>query len=51
MTHKQQHLTDADQVHRSNILKSLEHRLEIARAKGNESLIRQLEAEKTYYYR
>lgn len=36
-------------THRVNILKSLEHRLEVARAKGDRDLIRQLEAEKSYY--
>ncbi|MEA5533781.1 hypothetical protein [Crocosphaera sp. XPORK-15E] len=51
MTYKQQHLTEADQIHRANMLKSLEHRLEVARSKGNQSLIQQLEAEKAYYYR
>jgi hypothetical protein len=37
------------ETHRVNILKSLEHRLEVARAKGDRDLIRQLEAEKSYY--
>lgn len=37
------------QTHRANIQKSLEHRLQVARAKGDERLIRQLEAEKNYY--
>lgn len=32
-------------VHRANIQKRLEHRLEVARAKGDENLIRLLEAE------
>ena len=39
----------AEQVHRQNILKNLEHRLEAARTKGDESLIRQLEAEQASY--
>jgi hypothetical protein len=34
-----------EQAHRQNIQKSVEHRLKVARANGNESLIRQLEAE------
>ena len=37
------------QTHRANIQRSLEHRLEVARAKGDETLIRQLEQEKRYY--
>ncbi|MBE9167022.1 hypothetical protein IQ238_05550 [Pleurocapsales cyanobacterium LEGE 06147] len=37
------------ETHRVNLLKILEHRLEVARAKGDENLIRQLEAEKSYY--
>ncbi|BAZ89347.1 hypothetical protein NIES932_08230 [Raphidiopsis curvata NIES-932] len=39
----------AEQVHKQNILKNLEHRLEAARTKGDESLIRQLEAEQASY--
>lgn len=39
----------ASQMHRANIQKSLEHRLQVARAKGDETLLRQLEAEKEYY--
>ena len=39
----------AAQAHRVNIQKSIEHRLEVARANGDESLIRQLEAEINYY--
>lgn len=37
--------TNAQQAHRQNIQRSLEHRLEVARAKGDEKLIRQLEDE------
>lgn len=39
----------AAETHRHNIQKSLQHRLEVARAKGDETLIRQLEAEINYY--
>jgi len=46
---KQQRLHKAAQAHRANIQKSLQHRLEVARAKGDESLIHQLEAEMNYY--
>ncbi|MBD2343168.1 arginine synthesis PII-interacting regulator PirA [Anabaena subtropica] len=35
----------AKEVHRQNIQRNIEHRLEVARAKGDERLIRQLEAE------
>ncbi len=35
----------AREVHRQNLKKILEHRLEVARSQGNEQLIRQLEAE------
>lgn len=37
------------QVHRQNIQRNIEHRLEVARAKGDERLIRQLEAELRQY--
>lgn len=36
-------------VHRSNILASLERRLQAARAKGDDRLTSQLEAELKYY--
>jgi len=45
----QQRFKRATQTHRANIQRSLEHRLEVARAKGDESLIRQLQAEINYY--
>jgi hypothetical protein len=48
-SNQQQRLQSAAQTRRANILKSLEHRLEVARAKGDENLTRQLEAEKNYY--
>lgn len=51
MTNSQKHLTDVARLHRANILKSLEHRLQVARAKGQSSLIQQLEAERIYYSR
>jgi hypothetical protein len=35
------------QAHRENIEKNIEHRLQIAKSKGDEQLIRQLEAELT----
>lgn len=42
-------IQQAAAAHRVNIQKSLEHRLEVARAKGDEQLIRQLEAEIKYH--
>jgi ubiquinone biosynthesis protein COQ9 len=39
----------AEEAHRQNIQKSVKHRLEVARSKGDENLIRQLEAEQAYY--
>ena len=49
MTNNPKHLNDFTRLHRANILKSLEHRLEVARAKGQKSLVQQLEAERSYY--
>ncbi len=49
MTRNRQDYKQAAQAHRASILKSLEHRLEMARAKGDENLVRQLEAEFNYY--
>ncbi len=45
----QERFNRAAQTHRANIQRSLQHRLEVARAKGDESLIRQLQAEINYY--
>jgi len=36
---------EAQELHRQNIQRSLQHRLQVARTKGDEKLIRQLEAE------
>lgn len=35
-------------AHRDSLKRSLQHRLEVARAKGDEALVRQLEAEASY---
>ena len=35
-------------AHRANLQKNLEHRLEVARANGDEALIRQLQQEANY---
>ncbi|AFZ34521.1 hypothetical protein Sta7437_0939 [Stanieria cyanosphaera PCC 7437] len=37
------------QIHRANMLKSLEHRLQVAVANKDERLIRILERERQYY--
>ncbi len=38
----------AAEMHRENLRKNLERRLELARARGDEGLVRQLEAEANY---
>jgi hypothetical protein len=45
---KQQVMKQAAEAHRVNIQKSLQHRLEVARANGDENLVQQLEAEINY---
>ncbi|WP_330202677.1 hypothetical protein [Cyanobacterium sp. Dongsha4] len=45
----QKTLENARQAHRTNLIKSLEHRIEVAKAKGQTALVEQLEAEKLYY--
>lgn len=45
---RHQILTQAVQIHRENLRKNIQRRLEIARSKGDEALIRQLEAEAEY---
>jgi hypothetical protein len=46
---KRQAMTQARETHRLNIQKSLEHRLQVAKIKGNEQLINQLTAEIQYF--
>jgi hypothetical protein len=46
---KQQATKQAAEAHRLNIKRSLQHRLEVAKASGDEALIRQLEAEMNYF--
>jgi hypothetical protein len=48
-TNRQQRFQQAAQTHRVSIQRSLEHRLQVARAKGDENLIQQLQAEMNYY--
>lgn len=47
---RQQVLTQAASAHRESLRQSLQHRLEVARAEGNEKLVRQLEAEAAYLH-
>lgn len=44
-----QRFQKAAQNHRFNIQTSLQHRLEVAIAKGDENLIHQLQVESNYY--
>jgi hypothetical protein len=46
---KQQIVKQAAEAHRQNIQRSIQHRLEVAKAQGDEKLIRQLEAEMNYF--
>ncbi|MBR8827372.1 MAG: hypothetical protein DSM107014_05615 [Gomphosphaeria aponina SAG 52.96 = DSM 107014] len=41
--------TDIREAHNASLLKTLEHRLEVARRNGDTRLVQQLEAEKSYY--
>lgn len=45
---RQQSLTQAAIAHKETLRKNLQHRLELARANGNDSLVSQLEAEAAY---
>ncbi len=40
----------AAEAHRESMLKSLQHRLEVARNKGDEKLVQQLEKEASYLH-
>lgn len=42
-------IKQADKIHQESIAKTLQHRLEVAKEKGNQDLVRQLEAEMNYY--
>ena len=49
MNNNRQHsLTQAAIAHKETLRKNLQHRLELARANGNDSLVSQLEAEAAY---
>lgn len=45
---RKQILKEATNNHRDNLRRNLQHRLEVARAAGNDQLVRQLEAEASY---
>ncbi|HIK07619.1 MAG TPA: hypothetical protein IGS40_23515 [Trichormus sp. M33_DOE_039] len=42
-------ISAAKEVHKQNIQRNIEHRLEVAKARGDQRLIRQLEAELRYF--
>lgn len=46
---RQENMKKTAAVHRDNIRKSLEHRIAVARANGDENLVRLLEAEASHY--
>jgi hypothetical protein len=45
---RQEVIKNAASAHRQTLLQSLKHRLEIARSKGDDRLIQQLEVEASY---
>lgn len=45
---RHQSLKEVSQLHKENLRKNIERRLEAARAKGDENLIKMLEAEANY---
>lgn len=45
---RQELLKQAAAIHRANLQKNLQHRLEVARSQGNDSLVRLLEQEANY---
>ncbi len=45
---RQENLTRVSETHRENLRRNLQRRLEAARARGDEQLVRQLEAEAHY---
>ncbi len=46
---RQQDVRQAAQAHRQSIQRNIQHRLEVAKAKGDENLVRQLEAEMNHF--
>ncbi|RAM50214.1 MAG: hypothetical protein C6Y22_18380 [Hapalosiphonaceae cyanobacterium JJU2] len=49
ITSRTEVIKKAREAHKESIRRSLQHRLEVARTKGDENLIRQLEAEMKYF--
>jgi hypothetical protein len=47
---RQQMITEAARAHRESLRRNLQHRLEVARAQGNDKLVRQIEAEAAYLH-
>lgn len=47
-TNAQESLKKATSTHRESLRKNVQHRLEVAKSKGDEKLVRQLEAELNY---
>lgn len=45
---RQETVKNAAAAHRETLRKNLEHRLEVARAKGDQGLVQQLELEASY---
>ena len=50
MNNKRKKISNASNSHRESMRRSLNVRLEVARANGNENLIKQLEAEAKYLH-
>ena len=48
MNKNQEAIKQVAATHRDNLRKNLQHRLEVARAKGDQQLVAQLEAEASY---
>lgn len=48
---RQEALTQAAAAHRDSIQKSLQRRIEAARSRGDDNLLRMLEAEASYFNR
>jgi hypothetical protein len=48
-TNRLQAASRAKEAHKQNIQRDIERRLQVARAKGDDKLVRQLEAEMRYF--
>lgn len=48
-TNRVEAIKQADKTHQESVIKTLQHRLEVAKDKGDQDLVRQLEAEMSYY--